>query len=106
MNTEVFSYTCFINTLVVLIKVGGNFFRGVNSMKLVLSLFSVSLFEDSQFSIFLTAALAVLFKFCKSLSLIIRTVSLANNRTLNSAIIRAIFFHLKKYIFDFILVKF
>ena len=32
-------------------------------MKLVLSWFSVSLFEDSQFSIFLTSALAVLFKF-------------------------------------------
>ena len=56
-------------------------------MTLVLSWFSVSLFEDSQFSIFLTSALAVLFRFCKSLSLIIKTVSSANNRTLNSDIL-------------------
>ena len=33
-------------------------------MKLVLSWFSVSLFEDSQFSNFLTSALAVLFRVC------------------------------------------
>ena len=33
-------------------------------MKLVLSWFRVSLFEDSQFSIFLTSALAVLFRVC------------------------------------------
>ena len=52
-------------------------------MKLVLHWFSVSLFEDSQFSTFLTSALAVLFRFCKSLSLIIKTVPSANNRTLN-----------------------
>ena len=51
-------------------------------MKLVLSWFSVSLFEDSQLSIFLTSALAAMFRFCKSLSLIIKTVSSANNRTL------------------------
>ena len=40
-------------------------------MKLVLSWFSVSLFEDNQFSMFLTSALAVLFRFlkpCHSLS--------------------------------------
>ena len=55
-------------------------------MRLVLSWFSVSLFEERQLSIFLTSALAVLFKFCKSLSLIIKTVSSANNRTLNSDI--------------------
>ena len=56
-------------------------------MKLVLSWFSVSLFEESQFSIFLASALAVLFRFCKSLSLIIKTVSSASNRTLNSDIL-------------------
>ena len=56
-------------------------------MKLVLSWFSVSLFEDSHFSIFLTSAFAVLFRFCKSVSLIIKTVSSANNRTLNSDIL-------------------
>ena len=56
-------------------------------MKLVLSWFSISLFEDSQFLVFLTSALAVLFRFCKSLSLIIKTVSSAQNRTLNSDIL-------------------
>ena len=56
-------------------------------MKLVLSWLSVSLLEDSQFSIFLTSALAVLFRFCKSLSLIYKTVSSANNRALKSDIL-------------------
>ena len=56
-------------------------------MKLVLSWFSVSLFEDSQFSIFFTSVLTVLFRFCKSLSLIVKTVSSANNRTLKSDIL-------------------
>ena len=56
-------------------------------MKLVLSWFSVSLFKDRQFSIFLTSVLAVLFRFCKSVSLIIKTVSSANNGTLNSDIL-------------------
>ena len=65
-------------------------------MKLVLSWFSVSLFEDSQFSIFLTSAFTILFRFCKSLSLIIKTVSSANNRTLNSDILGRLLTHSEK----------
>ena len=60
---------------------------GEKSIKLVLDVFRVNLFEVNHSSIILASLFAALFNFSELLSLIIITVSSANNLTLNSKIL-------------------
>ena len=62
-------------------------FFGEKSIKLVLDVFRVNLFEVNHSSIILASLFAALFNLSKLLSLIIKTVSSANNLTLNSVIL-------------------
>ena len=59
-------------------------FLGEKSIKLILDIFRVNLFEVSHLSIYLASLLAVLFNLSKLLSLIIIIVSSANSLTLDS----------------------